>query len=279
MYDYGTNEDQQPVTWVNGHPIYAAHFIVLMFVASMLATALLMALNVASILAWLPFSSADVLRGQAWRVLTYGLVNPPSLMFVIDMAMIVWFGREVEKYLGRVKFLVLFGCIYLLPPLLFTGLGFWFPTRLQGELGAFAVFVAFATLYPGVPVFFGLLAKWVAAILVGIYSLIALADHDWLGGLTLWATTGFAFAFVRYGQGLITLPSVGLFRRGPRLRLIRGEEGASPPAPAPAKGQSMAEVDALLDKIALSGFSSLTAKERARLDSARDELSKRESRR
>ena len=41
----------------------------------------------------------------------------------------------------------------------------------------------------------------------------------------------------------------------------------------------MAEVDALLDKIATSGFSSLTAKERARLDSARDELSKRGTRR
>jgi hypothetical protein len=279
MYDYGSHEDQQPVTWLRGYPVYAAHFIVLVFVASMLATAVLMGFNVAAAWEWLPFSSAEVLRGQVWRVLTYGLLNPPSLMFVVDMAMIVWFGREVEKFIGRGKFLLLFGCIYLLPPLLFTLVGAWFPVHLQGEMGAFAVFVAFATLYPGVPVFFGLLAKWVAAILVGLYSLMAFAGHDWQGGITLWATTGFAFAFIRFGQGLITLPRLNLFRRGPRLRLIPGEKGGVSPAPAPAKANAMAEVDALLDKIALTGFSSLTAKEKARLDSARDELSKRESRR
>ena len=37
----------------------------------------------------------------------------------------------------------------------------------------------------------------------------------------------------------------------------------------------MAEVDALLDKIAQSGIGSLTAKERAKLESARDDLKKR----
>ena len=37
----------------------------------------------------------------------------------------------------------------------------------------------------------------------------------------------------------------------------------------------MAEVDALLDKIATSGISSLTAQERAKLDAARAELQKR----
>jgi len=39
----------------------------------------------------------------------------------------------------------------------------------------------------------------------------------------------------------------------------------------------MAEVDALLDKIAQSGIGSLTTKERAKLDAARAELLKRES--
>jgi hypothetical protein len=37
----------------------------------------------------------------------------------------------------------------------------------------------------------------------------------------------------------------------------------------------MAEVDALLDKIAQSGIGSLTAKERAKLDAARSEMKKR----
>jgi hypothetical protein len=279
MYEYGTNEDQQPVMWLRGHPIYAAYFVVLVFVASMLATTLLMGLNAEQAWAWLSFSSADVLRGQAWRVATYGLVNPPSLMFVVDMAMIAWFGREVEKFLGRGKFLVLFGCIYLITPLVFTLVGVWRPTQFAGETGAFAVFVAFAALYPNVAVFFGVLSKWVAAILVGIFSLMALSHHDWLGVLSLWATTAFAFGFVRFEQGLITLPRFRLPGGRPGLRVLPGSTDGGEGGRGAVQGGSMAEVDALLDKIAHSGFSSLTAKERARLDSARDELSRRGSRR
>ena len=57
-------------------------------------------------------------------------------------------------------------------------------------------------------------------------------------------------------------------------------EGADA-GPAASKAGSMAEVDALLDKIAIPpGFSSLTAKERApRSTPAREELSKRGTRR
>jgi hypothetical protein len=273
MNAYESPADQQPIMWLRGRPIYAAFFIVLVFVVSMLATAILMALNVAQIWSWLPFTSAGVLRGQVWRIATYGLLNPPSLAFVIDMAMVIWFGREVEKFFGRRKFLTLYGCLYLLPPLLFTVIGLRFPTQLSGETGAFALFVAFATLYPDVAVFFGILAKWVAAVLVGIYSLMALANHDWLGGLSLWATCGFAFAFVRYQQGRFSLPRFRMPGSGPKLRLLPDLKDNAPARGA--RGGSMAEVDALLDKIASSGISSLTAKERARLDSARSELARR----
>ncbi len=44
-----------------------------------------------------------------------------------------------------------------------------------GETGAFALFIAFATLYPNVALFFNLLAKWIAWILVGNYTLAAMA--------------------------------------------------------------------------------------------------------
>jgi len=191
------------------------------------------------------------------------------------MAIIAMFGREVEKFFGRRKFLLLYGGIYLVTPVLFTALGVWFPTSLAGETGAFALFIAFATLYPDVAVFFGLLAKWIAVILVAVYTLIALAYHNWLEGLSLWATTGLAFAFVRHQQGRLTLPRLRLPRRAPKLRLLQG--GDAPVAAKPLGRSSMAEVDALLDKIARSGVSSLTAKERATLDSARAELLKRET--
>jgi membrane associated rhomboid family serine protease len=265
--------------YVQGHPVYAAYLLVAAFVASMLATTLLMGANVALPWDWLPFTSAGVLRGQAWRVLTYGLLNPPSLDFAIDMVILAWFGREVEKFLGRSKFGLLFCGVYLLPPLLFTLVGLWFPAAFSGEKCVLAIYIAFAAIYPNAGIFFGVAAKWIAAALLAIYTLMDLANHAWQSGILLWATCGFAYLFVRYSQGLIHLPSLSLFRRGPKLRVLPGRAGAIEPAAVASTVGTMAEVDALLDKIAKSGFASLTAKEKARLDSARDELSRRGSRR
>jgi membrane associated rhomboid family serine protease len=277
MNDYLPQEDHQPVTWLRGHPIYAAHLVVLGFVVSMLATTALMYFKAAYFWGWLPFSSAEVLKGQAWRIATYGLVNQPSLWFAIDMAMIALFGRELERIFGRGKFLLLYACIYFIPPLLFTLLGRWFDTLFMGETGAFALFVAYATLYPDAVMIFGVLAKWAAAVLVAIYSLMAIADHDWKSGVSLWVTTGIAFLFVRHERGLLALPRVRLPWGRPKFRVIQGSKDGDGAAARPTPAGPMAEVDALLDKIARSGLSSLTSKERATLDSAREALMKRES--
>jgi hypothetical protein len=284
MSFYGS-EEHEPVTWVRGHPVYAAHIVVSVFVASVVMAAILRFAHADTILTWGIFSSAAVLRGEVWRILTYGLVNIPTqasvLWFAIDMVMLYWFGREVEKAFGRTKFFALFAGTYLIPPLLFTALGHWMPAEFAGERASFSMFIAFATLYPGVPMLFNILAKWAAIILVAIYSLVALADHDWESLLMLWSTTGFAYAFVRHEQGHFTLPSLKLKRRPEAIRVRTTTAARTPPAPAKepvAVSASMAEVDALLDKIAQHGIHSLTAKERARLDAARQELKNRSGR-
>jgi hypothetical protein len=181
----------------------------------------------------------------------------------------------LEKFLGRKKFLTLFACIYLVTPLLFTLLGKWLPTAFAGETGAFAIFVAFATLYPNVPVFFALLAKWVAIILVSIYTLAALADHSYTMLISLWATSGFAFGFIRFQQGQFDLPRIRLPRRKPKLRVVSGGAVSSKSTSSVVTATSTSEIDALLDKIAQSGFASLTAKEKAKLEAARQELKRR----
>jgi hypothetical protein len=263
--------------WLRGYPVYAAYFLALVFTLSMVATSIALFLGDTHLVSWLPFYGADVLKGEVWRVATYGLWNPPSLWFVINIAMIASFGREVEKFLGRGKFLGFYCCIYLLPPLLFTLLSIWIPTQLAGEVGAFALFVAFATLYPGAMMFFGLMAKWVAAILVGICSLMELAGRDWLGLLSLWATVAFAFAFIRHQQGMLELPRIGQFALPKGSDEEPMPKASRNPFASPAKGKPMAEIDALLDKIAQSGMASLTPKERAKLDSAREYLARRAS--
>ncbi len=279
-YGYGSSEENQPVTWLRGYPVYAAHLIVLVYVASMLATTLIYASGGRAFLDWFAFSSSDVFRGEVWRIATYGLINPPSIWFVIDMFMIVWFGRELEKFFGRRTFLTLYGCIYFISPLLLTAIGVIRPTFLSGQTGGFALFVAFATLYPNVSLLFNILAKWMALILVGIFSLIAFAAQDWVGLMTLWGTSGLGFLFVRYQQGAYNLPKIRFRRREPNLRVLPDPKIEKTPKPVrsdSAKPSSMAEIDALLDKIAHSGMASLTAKERAKLDAAREDLLKKSS--
>lgn len=266
MRDYPTSDEHQPLFWLSGRPIYTAMFIVLVYVATMLVTTILMGLNVTAPLRWVLFSSDAVLRGEVWRVFSYGLWNPPSLFFVIDMFMLAVFGRELEKFFGRRVFLALFASLYVLTPLLFTAIGTWFPMVLVGEAGSFALFIAFATLYPEAEMLFGLLAKWVAAILVGIYTLIDISNRDTAGLISLWATTGFAFAFVRYQQGRITLP---------RFKFRRAAAPARKAAPAKPAQPAIDDLDAVLDKIARSGLASLTAAERARLEAGRAALLRR----
>lgn len=258
--------------WVRNHAIFAAHLIVAIFVASMIVTTLLMATGFSSALSWLTFDSAAVLKGQVWRLFTYGLVNPPGLRFVIDMFMIVWFGRELEKFFGRRVFLRFYGGLYFLSPLVFTLIGLRWPMALVGETGAFALFIAFATLYPNAMMIFNLLVKWVAWVLIALYALIALASRDWVGLLSLAMTAGYAFAFVSFEQGRLTLPKMNWGRSKPKLRVLPDLKPEKVVTPHVVKEDSMAEMDALLDKIARSGLASLSAAERAQLAKAREEL-------
>ncbi|MGC4070923.1 MAG: rhomboid family intramembrane serine protease [Nibricoccus sp.] len=276
MNGYDTYDEKQPVTWFRGHPIYAAYLVVIVFAVSMVVSSLVMAVGQGRLLNWLTLESPLVLAGEVWRMVTYGLVNIPSISFAFDMLIIFRFGREVEKVVGGRSFLNFFACIYLLPAIVYTLSGFLTPTSLRGEAGALAVFTAFATYYPNVSICFSVLAKWIAAILVGIYVLMALASQNLFWLASILATNGFAYAYVRFQQGRLTLPSFRLPKRQPKFEVLPGGAQSSKGTPSrtsssaarPVRDTTTAEMDALLDKIARSGMGSLTSEERARLDAA-----------
>ncbi len=284
-HGFESPEEHGPVTWWRGHPVHAVHLLVAALVVSMLVTTALQFARADGVFALLSFSGEAVWRGELWRVLTYGLLNPPSLGLAIELLMLVWFGREVERFLGRRDFLRLYAGLYLVRPLLFSALAPVLPANFAGGTGSFAVFIAFATLFPDAPLLFNLLARWVAWGLLALGALMALGARDGVRLLELVATSGFAFAFIRHHQGRWSFP------RFPRFRLSRPapatatraapvpvaaragtarSSGTTPPVAAP-----MAEVDALLDKIAQSGIHSLTVAERARLEAAREDLQRR----
>lgn len=268
--------EARPVTWWRGHAIYSAHLVAAGLVIAMIVTSLALFAGANSALGALGFSSAAVLRGEVWRVLTYGFVNPPSIGFALDVVMLIWFGREVEKALGRARFLALCGSLWLLKPLFFAGTGIWLNAAFSGAALAFPLFVAFATLFPGVPLLFNILAKWAAVALVGIQALVALSARRWDLLAELAVGCGFAYLFVRFFREGFEWPKL----RWPRRRVVAKpavpvRAVSVPAAPAPRAG--MAEVDALLDKIAQSGIHSLTRDERAKLEAARSDLLRRGS--
>ncbi|HEY9154696.1 MAG TPA: rhomboid family intramembrane serine protease, partial [Opitutaceae bacterium] len=256
MNGYDSYSEYQPRGYIGGYPVYTAYVIVAIYTVSMIVSAIMSFAASSMWYAPLVFDSSRVLGGEVWRVLTYGLVNKPSLWFVFDMYMLATFGREIERYFGHKIFLRLWVYLYLLTPLLFTVIGLRMPLRLAGETGSFAMFIAFATLYPNAVMMFNVLAKWAAIILVGICALIDLSDQDSVGLISLLVTTGFAFAYVRGAQGRLALPSLRLPTRKPKLRVLPdpiSRSGSNDP-------ETVAEMDELLDKIAKSGLSSLSAK-------------------
>ena len=272
---FAPNEDQQPLFTLRGYPIYATYLIVLIYVATMVAATLLGPGGIASAQALLGFFSEEVHRGQVWRIFTYGLINPPSINFVIDMVMIVWFGRELERFFGRKTFLRFYVALYLLTPIVFTLLGFIRPMAISGETGGFALFIAFATLYPTAPMLFNIEARVAAFVLVAILALQHVFNRDLVSVIALAVNVGFAFGYIRHAQGRFELPKFKIpgFNRGPKLRVV--------PRPANARREveeadEIESIDPLLDKIARTGMASLTAKERARLEKAREALMKKD---
>ena len=278
MTGYSSDEDHQPLTYFRGYPIHTATLLVIIHVATMIGTTLLQATHSGALLQALSFSSDAVIhRLFVWQYVTYAFVNVPSIWFAIEMVMLFHFGREVEKFIGRRAFQLMYLLLLTVTPLVLSGVGFFQPTVFAGSGSLhFAVFVAFATIYPGAALFFNVQAKWVAIILTAIYSLQYLGANYWPGLLALWANVGLAWAFIRHERGHFALPELRFWKRKPRFRVIRSEPVREPRRAGESSVPT--DMDALLDKIAKSGMASLTAKERARLEAAREELLKKDRR-
>ncbi len=273
MSRYDSTENARPLMYLGEYPLYSPHVIVLVYTVSMIVTAFVGMGS--SLVYYLGYYNSQIWRGEVWRILSYGLVNPPSIQFAIDMLMLIWFGRDVEKFYGRKLFLILFAGIYLLPPVLLAPLAPVLSVSLVGKTGALAVFVAFATLYPGAVLWLNVPAKLAAIILVGIYGLMAIAVRDWGWLLAIGIANGFAHAFVRYQRSEFTIPNPFAWLRRPKFKVLPGQGAEKPQTTAPVTAQGLGDVDALLDKIAQSGIHSLTPEERARLDRSSAELMKR----
>jgi membrane associated rhomboid family serine protease len=285
------SQDHLPLTWWKGHPIYLAAVLALAAFATMVLTAVLMAMSPSTV-AGLTFSYENVAhRLFLWTPVTYGLVNYPSLWLVLGCFFLWRFGEAVERHLGRAAFvrlvLLLLGAMPLVVFLL--GLAGYRPD--QGIAGVnhlqFGVFLAFATLYPRaqLSLLIATIEVWVlAAVIVGVYALIALASRDWVSLLMLGTELAVAYGFIRHEQGRLTWPRFQWLKK--RAAPVRQKRERNPGADLPAKparsrrreAAAQPAVDDILEKISREGMHSLTPEERVILERASHDLQRRKRR-
>jgi membrane associated rhomboid family serine protease len=274
--------DYQPLGYLGRIPLYITTILVITYVTFMVAIALLRAGNAGGLSDLLVYDTDLILqRFQFWRFVTYPLVNSVSLWFAVEMYFLYSFGREVERFIGRTAFAVLYLSLVVLGPCLLTAAGTWFPAELRGSGTVnFAMFIAFCTIYPNVEIFFTIKAKWIAAVILGINSLQFLGVHAFVDLLVFWAACLVAFVFIKYlrGQVQFSLWEYLRQRRSRRSLSAMPSPRVVPQKKAPAPRDDVIEsIDPLLDKIAKHGIGSLTAREREKLEQARAELLKKSS--
>ena len=279
MFGVTTSDDYRPVAWMGRYPVDVTTLLVGVHVACAILTALLVAFGAGAVLESLQFDSAEVLvRGQVWRLATYGFVHAPSalLWFAIEMYMLFVFGREVERFIGRRAYIWLYLALLLAPTILLTLWGFSHRSGLSGSPALhFGIFVAFATIYPRVEMFLRIMAKWVVLVLGGVYTFQLLAYHDWTSLVVVWTSMATAFLFLELrgaGPELTWLTNLrDSFRPKPKLYVVQKSAARRVAEP----DDVYSSIDPILDKISKSGLGSLTEGERRQLDRARNQLLKK----
>ncbi|HXC61586.1 MAG TPA: rhomboid family intramembrane serine protease, partial [Nitrospiria bacterium] len=110
------NEDR-PVTYFRGYPIYYATILTVAYAVGVLATFFAQATgNLEAIVSLLAFDTAhSIFGGQIWQIFTYSFVDFPSFFTIIGLLFLYVSAVEIEKYIGRARFLTLYGVIVLIP--------------------------------------------------------------------------------------------------------------------------------------------------------------------
>jgi membrane associated rhomboid family serine protease len=260
------------------YPVDVTTILVGSHVAVAVITSILVMLRL-GVLDYLTFDSAAVLyAGQVWRLFTYAFVHAPSglLWFAVEMYMLFVFGREVERFIGRRAYIVLYVVLLIAPAAVLTIWGLWQRSALAGSPALhFGIFVAFATIYPRVELFLRIMAKWIALILAGVYTFQLLAYHAWTDLVVVWTSVGAAFLFIEMrgaGPELVWWNNVKV-RIGPKPKFHVVQK--TRPRRVVEPDDVYASIDPILDKISKFGIGSLTAHERRLLNRERDRLLKK----
>ncbi len=246
-------------------------------VVTIAAAAALVVIAFAPVLiAALALTPSAVLHGMVWQLVTWPLANVPSLGAVWSGAVFWWAGHELEKDTGRVGMAQLVGGLVLVQSVLALGLGFVLSSGGVALAGLSSLAMLLVLIYiaehPMRPFFFNIPAWVMGAVIVAITVLSSVFARAWVM-LLVFLLSLLAAAVLARTVGLLTSYDIAPWLRMPQRR-PKAQAGRTHVRYGPWEGSSVPqhetdELDALLDKIAANGLSSLTEKERRRLDDLR----------
>jgi membrane associated rhomboid family serine protease len=231
----------------------------------------------------LVLDSQKVLAGEVWRLLTYAFLHDEANLWhiAINMWVLFMFGGYLEDLYGRWEFLTFYLVAAIVGGIAYVLGGFTplqLPGRCVGASGAItALMILCAFHYPHLTIFLFFVVPvplWALAIFQ-----VAQDAFGFLGGSrggTAFSVHlgGAAFAALYYQTGirlLGLLPNLRSWRQQrsrARLRVFRPDEesrepvAVTTPSAPDVDEQLEAKVDAVLEKVARFGQSSLTEQER-----------------
>ncbi|MEM6822897.1 MAG: rhomboid family intramembrane serine protease [Verrucomicrobiota bacterium] len=276
-----------PLTYIRGFPVdvttlLVAVHIVLMVIAALAITAKPGPESFANLVDWFGFNSKELLQGKIWTLVTYPFLHHIAyehIWFAIDMVLFFWFGREVERYIGRNAYIWFYALIVIVSVVAagLASLALSAPRPIWGSNYVhFAVFIGFVTIYPNVQFIFGLVAKWLAFGFLAIYILRDLVMHDWVSLIHLMACCGssyFLLKSVGVRGGFSWFESIGSWRDQQQEKKAAERRRAYE---VELKNRDE-NVDAVLEKISKEGIQSLKPEERRLLEKASNDLHQRDT--
>src|SRR5258708_8163882 len=169
------NEDRA-VSCFRGYSIYCATIVTMGYAVGVVLTTLLEGLMANFIF----FPNTAFFRGQVWQIFFCTFVNRPSFFILFGLFFLYVSAVEVEKYIGRSRFLVLYGILLFAP--IFTLTAWMFATGQSapyfGNIEvAIGFFIAFCTLYPSF-LWFGMSSRMCIVLLsYALCPLVLLFQH------------------------------------------------------------------------------------------------------
>lgn len=214
-------------------------------------------------------SDSGLQAGYYWQLVTHQFLHGGEVHLIVNMLALWFAGRELERVLGRRRFLCLYfggGIVGGLAQVWLIGGG----APLVGASGSVcAVLLCLTTLFPEIPVtalVFFILPIRTKAKFIG-YGLVAASVILWISGFAPmighWAHLGgFAFGYL-FAKGVIWHERrIFALQEGPTLK----SRGAFPTG---RDSESLDDLDGVLAKVMRRGIGALTKSELRLLESSR----------